>query len=246
MNREGVVAYTCITGHYEKWKAIPGDFTGFDRLVLFSNKSKRKGWESQPYASPPRVTSDHDINRYHKFFPHWLFPQTRFSVYLDGNVAYDGPVMDLVNHVRESNAALGIFAHPDGRTLREEAEACERLGKFDEHDRTRLDAQLQRYRDDGFDLDRPIGANYLIVRDHAHPELPLAMSLWWSQIFEFTRRDQLALPYVLWKTGLPSVALDDEPNIDAGKLIRIAHRKGMIMRFLTRSLKSLTGKAADE
>lgn len=242
MNAEGVVGYTCITGHYEKWKAIPGDFTGFDRLVLFSNRSKRKGWEMHPFVSPPRVKSSHDINRYHKFFPHRLFPQAQFSVYLDGNVAYDGHVMDLVNHVHESGAALGIFTHPDRRTLTQEAEACERLGKFDAHDRTRIDTQLQCYRDDGFDPDRPIGTNYLIVRDHSHPALPMCMSLWWSQIFEFTKRDQLALPYVLWKIGLPSVALDEGPRIDAGRLVRIAHRKGMIMRFVTRSLKSLKGE----
>lgn len=243
MTAENIVAYTCITRGYEKWNTIPGDFTGFDRLVLFSNGARRKRWESNRFVSPPRLKSAHDINRYHKFFPHLLFPQVRFSVYFDGNVAYDGTVMDLVSYVRETGAALGLFVHPEGRTMREEVEACERLGKFDEFDRVRITDQVERYTNDGFDPDQPIRANYLIVRDHMHPDLPLAMSLWWSQIFEFTRRDQLALPYVLWKTGLPNVSLDQGPGIDANKLLRIAHKKGMIMRFLTRSLKSLKGEA---
>lgn len=242
MNPDSVVAYTCITGRYEKWSAVPGDFTGCGQLVLFSDGGKRKGWERHQYASPPRLKSGHDINRYHKFFSHLLFPQARFSVYLDGNVAYNGHVMDLVSCVREAGAALGVFTHPEGRTLREEVRACEALGKFDSFDRGRLERQLQHYLSEGMDLDEPIGANYLIVRDHSHPGLPLAMSLWWSQIFEFTKRDQLALPYVLWKSELPTVFLDDAPGIDAGKVVRIAHRKGMITRFLKRSWKTLAGE----
>jgi hypothetical protein len=80
-----------------------------------------------------------------------------------------------------------------------------------------------------------VTANYLIVRDHDHPALPLAMSLWWSQLFEFTKRDQMSLSYALWKVGLPWVFLDDSARIYRQDITRARHHRSLWRRLVTRA-----------
>jgi hypothetical protein len=201
--------------------------------VFTDRPGSASGWEVRPLASPPRLTSGHDVNRYHKVFPHRVLT-ARYSVYQDGNIRYRGDVGALVDRLRETGAALGLFRHPEGRTLAEEPEACRRFRKFDAWDAARAAAQLDGYAAEGLDLQQAIGTNYLLVRDHAHPGLALASSLWWSQLFEHTKRDQLSLPYVLWKTGLPWVFLDDGPEIDPGQVERVGHRRSLVRRATDR------------
>jgi hypothetical protein len=136
-----------------------------------------------------------------------------------------------VGYVTSAKAAIGVFRHPNRRTVREEAQACRDNLKFDSFDKRRVGAQLAFYESEGFNLETPVSANYLIVRDHAYPGLPLTMSLWWSQLFEYTKRDQMSLNYVLWKTGTPWVFLDDAPGIDSTDLVRVGHKRSIARRI---------------
>ena len=42
----------------------------------------------------------------------------------------------------------------------------------------------------------------VIVREHNDPRVIEAMNLWWKEIDNGSRRDQLSLPYVLWNREL--------------------------------------------
>lgn len=198
------------------------------------------GWEIRPLQSPPLITSGHYINRYHKFFAHQLFPDADWSIYLDGNVRALNCLAQIIDVMRERAGDIGAFKHPHAHNLRQEAEVCA-LSKFDAWDFSRVDEQLATYAKDGLDLDAIIPACYILARDHSSTGLPKAMSLWWSQIFEFTKRDQMSFSWVIAQSSLKLVLLDYESSIDPSPIYRSGHaRKPVLARVYRRIRKELS------
>ena len=211
------------------------------RFICFSDgkRPNAPGWEFRQPGSPARLASPHDVNRFHKVFPHRLFPDQRWSIYIDGNIRFAGDWGRLVEIVRRTGAPVGAFRHPDGRNLIEEVEACSRYGKFDAIDRAAAERQVALYRSEGLDVAAPISANYLLVRDHAYPGLDAAMSLWWSHLFEFSRRDQIGLQYSLYRNGLDWTTLDGPDGVDAALLTRLPHHRPWRQQAWNRTRKRI-------
>lgn len=223
--RDEIIVYTCVTGGYDKLRPVRAAEPGVS-FVCFTDSPRRipHGWHVRPLQSPHRLTNGHDINRYHKMFPHRLFPDNRFSIYLDGNVWFDGKYRGMVQGLQSHGACLGAFRHPKGRGVFEESEMCVRLNKLHRSEVPVLEQQLRCYEGEGFNLSTSITVNNLLARDHCHSGFAAAMALWWSQLFEFTSRDQLSLNYVLWKTGIPWIYLDCVQWIARSNLERYPHR----------------------
>ena len=212
------VAYSCVTDGYDR--LVAGGAAGSlqarpeAQFLCFTDQPSSGAvpapWQSRSIAAPSELGSGNEINRYHKLFPQRVLPACEFSIYHDGNIRYDADYGLLVERLRERGAAMGAFRHPAGRTLEEEVASCLAQGKLDKSQAIKAAQQLASYGEEGFDCRALISANYLLVRDHRHPDLPAAMDLWWQQLLNHTPRDQLSLGYILWKTGLPFTFLDEE------------------------------------
>jgi hypothetical protein len=99
--------------------------------------------------------------------------------------------------------------HPQRDNIVQELEACIHLKKFKKGDQYFASDQVNSYLSRGFPVCTKLQAATIIFRRHDKVDLlHSAMSLWWSQVNRYTCRDQLSLPYVLWKTGLPFISLD--------------------------------------
>ena len=219
-----LVVYTCVTGSYDDLSGLQVPKEGI-QFVLFTDRKIKKdiGWEVRPLASPVRLTNGHDINRYHKFFAHRIFPNNEYSIYQDGNINFEGSYIDLLLEFKKSEAALAAFKHPKGRSLLEEAEACKFHKNFDDFDKSKIIDQFNYYISKNIDLEKEITANYFLLRRHNHEKLSLAMSLWWSQLYEFTKRDQISLEYALEEAALPSVLIEDL-GFNSNLLVRSSHK----------------------
>lgn len=239
-----ITCYKCITTGYDSTRGFKQYLA--DQHILFSdgNGNVPDPWLSLPLNSPKRLCFGHDINRFHKIFPHHVLPKTDISVYLDGNVEYLGSIQSLVDIMDAQNASIGFFRHPDFRILKDEATACHRLNKFDSYDRHVVQAQLDFYANSGFDILSPIAANGFIVRKHSNEELKHAMTLWWGHLFEYTKRDQMSLMYCLWNYGVNFVFFDDFLEQKNSELIWQPHHKNfgdqIIKRVSKRFSKLLT------
>lgn len=100
-----------------------------------------------------------------------------------------------------SGSCLGLFRHPLRSSVREEAQSCLATGKIKDADA--LDRELSLYREQGFLDDMGLVECTIHFKNHRHAGLADAMELWWSLFERFDTRDQVSLPYVLWRTGVP-------------------------------------------
>jgi hypothetical protein len=129
--------------------------------------------------------------RWYKTHPHLLF-SGEDTIWIDGNytmIADPTPLFvdDIV-----------LFRHDasgDRACLYAEAAACLKLGAGNPE---MLRKQVEYYKRQGMpELNGLIASNVLLRK----PAAALLNEEWWDQIVKFSRRDQVSLPYVLWKNA---------------------------------------------
>lgn len=195
-----IVAYTSVLGAYDVVYA-PARCPLVDEFRLYTDGSvNRRGWKN--FHAIKKFDSAILTNRYYKFFPYEFLENADCSIYFDGNIGIIGDISPLVSQFMESDASIGLFMHRDRSSVEQEAEACISLGRFDRTDLEKYSKQLEHMRLS--DAPRELGLydNGVILRKHGDLRLRDAMDDWWGQLLTYTKRDQLSLPYVLWKHGI--------------------------------------------
>lgn len=141
---------------------------------------------------------DYHKSKYCKMFPHILFPNYQYSVWVDGNVQIVADLMPLVD--RLGSFTMATFENPKHNCIYTEANfnICQNNVKVDE-----LKKQVDIYKKEGFPTQFGMREFSIIVREHNNSELKTLMDDWWKQVNIYTMRDQISFPYVLWKNNKP-------------------------------------------
>lgn len=195
-----VTIYTCVLGQYDTPRFPLVRLKNYS-YILYTDQDDLKeegGWEVRGIPEHLKaLKSPSAINRYIKFHPR-KFCQGDYSIYIDGNVRFITSGNDFLKKLT-GPMGLAMFDHPFRRCLYREAEACLYLGRGNE-DRIRI--QLDKYKMEGMPPDYGLMEATVIAADLQREEGPLLLHRWWE---EYERsgsgRDQLALPYVMWKSG---------------------------------------------
>ena len=235
----GIVFYTCVTHGYDSFVPKPASQGLSAKFVCFTNDVSlhASGWEIRSLASPVDLVRADHINRWHKFFAHDIFPDADVSIYIDGNVAISADWSDLIVSFVKSGAGFSCFFHSQRDSVYQEMEACRIQGKFKHGDEVLCVAQLEAYKALGFPGDSRLLAATVLFRRHGSSLLREAMSLWWEQVNSYTCRDQLSLPFVLWKTGLPFFGMKLDVLRSNIYMFRVPHKCSNV-DFLLRRLRN--------
>jgi predicted O-methyltransferase YrrM len=187
---DGIVAYTAIFGGYDALEP-----TAHGELCLTDGDvNAPPGWRFHTvYAGrPPRWA-----NRRCKILVH-DHVDAECSIYHDGNVKMLASPQEAVERWL-GDADLAVFRHPESRDCAyQEAEETVRQHKAQ---RAVVDAQMARYREEGFPEHFGLSACYVLVRRHTG-EVQEFNKLWWREYQNGAKRDQLSFDYLRWKTGL--------------------------------------------
>jgi hypothetical protein len=213
MTCEGsIVVYTAIFGSYDQL-VQPAVVDPAVRYVCFTDRpiARPGAWNVRlvdaDEATPTRC------NRKYKLLAHRWFPDAAWTIYLDGN----GRLMQHPAEVIEqAHAAGGSFLtvtwHWDRRCVYAEGREVIRLRR---DSKAIVTDQLDRYRREGLPPRAGLYACGLLIRRRC-PEAEQVNEAWWAQVQRGSQRDQLSLPYILWK-------LRHTPNcINRAALCRIA------------------------
>lgn len=198
--------YTAVFGNYDRVYP-PVRRQDADHIIVTDRADVAvPGWTTM-VVDVSRFATPKAANLHYRALMHRAASGYDTSLYLDGNLRLLCEPIALFEEFERSGAALGAYAHPQRSTVAEEARAVIALGKV--RDTGRVKAEVDSYFADGFPDDVPLLWAGVVLKDHRSPKLDGAMELWSTLYQRHLTRDQLSLPYIVWKTGLPFHVLDE-------------------------------------
>lgn len=200
-----IVVYSCITGNYDK---ILEPTLLFDdvKFSMYTDNCNIKA-ENWTIRNIDEFKQSDNIlaNRYAKFHPFELFKDTDYdySIYIDGNVKVVGDIRSLIYSVSEKTG-LSLHRHIQRDDVYKEAKACILLKKGEKHF---IKKQMKKYQALKFPKKYGLLECTIIVTDLSNLNAKKIYKEWWKEFIDSkSMRDQLSLPYTLWKFGY---TLDD-------------------------------------
>jgi len=199
MNEKKIAIYTCITGGYDNVRE-PEYVSDKCDYYLISEEKPRYGsvykWINIKDIVPNDVTNNIYMNRYCKINVSKIFPQYRYSVYVDGNIIITGDIAKSIDSLKRTRIAVTCMYEKD--TVYLHALRCMVQG-MDYVDRWQK--QMKSYWMQGLPENTMVYLCNILVREHNNPVCVKLMDEWWKEFCKYVRRDQTSFPYVLWKNG---------------------------------------------
>lgn len=192
--------YKCVFGNYDI--VLPPLIVSpiCDYLVITDDANfSAPGWKKQ-IVSVEQFASPKTANLFFRALYHKQLTGYEASLYLDGNIQIAGDVAFLFEEFVNRGVALGLQLHPDRRSVEEEVKACIRLSLLKRPEDGWV--ELESYRSFGFPDNIGLFESNIIFKNHRVIGLDDAMSEWYDEFCKFRQRDQISLPYVIWKSGV--------------------------------------------
>lgn len=129
--------------------------------------------------------------------PDELFDNYEYSIYADIKRPITSNFDSMISFLQDGSDFL-IRTHPERDCAYKEAEFLLRKNRYDNSD---ILKQVEFYKKEGFPTHSGLYWSAQLFRRHTK-ELKEFSKLWWEQVERFSYRDQISLPYVVWKTGI--------------------------------------------
>ena len=240
-----IVVYTSIFGGYDG--LLPQKkVKGVDYVCFTDRNIKASPWDvrimESKFDDPVRCAKEY------KILPHRFFPEHEYSIWVDGNYLVVGDVHALLSEVLQSDN-MAIFDHNqtgvDSRNcLYKEYESIvalsEKTGRRID-DPVTMENQMRRYRSERYPENNGLIFASILIRRHNEPDVKQAMELWWREIENGSRRDQLSFNYIAWKADLKLHIIDGNIRDNRWFFQIGIHRGDYRMKLFRYRLKRLFG-----
>lgn len=231
------VVFTCITNRYDnlsELRCLGYTHPDWDYVCFTDDSDLISAHEFGIWQIRPLQFTNLDVirnARRHKIQPHILFPEYEESLYIDGNVNIISPF--IFQEIERRKTDLLIPQHATRKCIYEEFDFLLARHVIDV---TLGNAQIDRYRKEGFPQNYGLHETNIIYRRHHVPEIISMMEDWLYAIENFTQRDQMSLSYVFWKHNrkikqysIPNARLEN-PNFCVFSHYAHANRKCPFLR----------------
>lgn len=187
-----IAAVCAIYGGYDLIPPVP---EGVDDAVLITDVPVRSGWRNivEPSDAHPRLAAKRPKAR-----PD-LYTDCEASVWIDGSChVLDGRFIELVSQKLRVHE-LVLWDHPEDRDcFRQEALVCHDWPQYRDEP---LLAQVANYLEQGMPEHFGLWAAGSIARRHTERMRDFGNG-WLSEMQRWTIKDQVSLPYLLWRDGI--------------------------------------------
>jgi len=185
-----LILYTAITANKDTVRNCNFDI----EKVLFTDTDLTSStWEVK------KISSDEEnaVRRakVYKVCPHLFFNDDTF--WIDGNVELKMTPSFFMKILLEKDKDMILFNHPQRTSSFVEAEAVIKGGL---DNREIVEKQVQRYKDEGFDGEGLSWGGFIVRRNNE--KVKEFNECWWQEIKKGSVRDQISLPYAVWKTKI--------------------------------------------
>ena len=206
-----LVVYTALFGDYDDLIDPPEKFEGCD-FVCFTDQKHLKSdiWEIRLVEEcdlPPNM-----MNRRFKILPHLFLPEYEQSLYVDANICILKNPKELSDKFLKKTKFVAP-KHFARDCAYDEAKECIVLMK----DRKEIiKKQMQRYKNEGFPSHFGLSENNILLRAHIDNSVIDLMQSWWKELQSGAKRDQLSLPFVMWKKNFEYAFMDESARQGSG------------------------------
>lgn len=203
--KDRIAVYMVVFGEYDQLTEPYCSPDNIDYWIITDQNydlshSKWKKYDISGFEKELEGLNNIEKNRYFKMHPMTVFDKYRYSLYVDGNVQIITDVTEYVYHIGKTG--ISVHMHRCRDCVYEEAEAVVQAKKAT---RAIIDKHIQHLRECGFPQHYGLLECNVIMREHTLLCKKI-MDEWWFEFLTNSRRDQLSLPYVLYKNN---VAVDD-------------------------------------
>lgn len=200
MKKKQIVVYTCVVGDYDNVREPLYISDKCDYCVISEEKKGNDStykWKSVYDVVPQKWWNDNTrMNRYCKINAHEIFPEYKYSIYVDGNIIITEEMAHFFERLPKTYLAVSGESYWDSVYI--EAFRCIE-SKRDKKEV--IMKQVQDYWNQGMPDHYGAFLCNVLLREHNNPICKKLMQDWWEQLTKYSRRDQISLPYVLWKNG---------------------------------------------
>ena len=197
--RNQIAVYTCVVGDYDEI-CEPEVIEPNCDYYLISDKKPEKDSVYQ-YINiddvlDKRIEDNTRKNRYCKINAHKIFPNYKYSIYMDGCVLFKGNMSKYIDELPQTR--IIVTARHNYDSIYGEALKCMLHGR---DEKERFITQVEKYWLEGLPEDFGIVTPPVMVREHNNPICKRIMETWWEEVWNYSNRDMISLPYALWKNG---------------------------------------------
>lgn len=189
------VIYSAIIGAYDDVKEPAYVNPELDYILYTDNPDiKSDVWQVRLVDNKEGLDNAR-FSRRMKVLGHEYLPEYDYSIWIDGKLQIVGDLKEYIEKYRKQEPMLS-FNHYINDCIYQELWACKSLKK---DDLETMEAQIARYKAEGYPEHNGLTENAVIVREHNNPRVIQVMETWWDEIINASRRDQLSLCYACWK-----------------------------------------------
>lgn len=223
-----IVIYTCIVGGYDTLKEPLLSFDNVEYVCFTEDlasirKAEHSKWKIRRISE--NIVNKYDktlSNRYIKMHPKELFPEADYAVYVDGNIGVQSFLGAYLTQTK-AKTGIAIFSHSQRQCAYAEAEVCISRRKGN---REAIEHQMKHYEKAGFPKNYGLYECTILAVDLKNTLSVELMENWWQEFFRSKScRDQLSLPYVVWKSGMKytDIGLLGENLFDDSRITVYSH-----------------------
>ncbi|MFU7513780.1 glycosyltransferase, partial [Vibrio cholerae] len=204
-------SYNKSKSRKKKYALITAQFGSYEQLVLPLNISKEFDYICftdsshntyglwQLRQSPFFHKDPVRMARYVKTHINSLLPEYEAVIWCDANIRVSNEIYLKFDGFLASDSDISLISHPHRTNIFEEAEACVRLSKDEGHI---IYKQIDRYKDEKVGYSTGLYETGLHFVNLTSPMLSEFYKLWWKEIINGSRRDQIAIVYAIEKSKL--------------------------------------------
>lgn len=199
MKTKKIAVYTASFGEYLKEIAPAPDNDDEIDYICFTDDLNLVALNWQLKLVHDNFENPIQANRYYKILPHKVLPNHDWSLYIDANIQLLTSPLSMILKYESQRESIFIPKHYLRSCIYDEAIAIISLKKGNFKEVVR---QIRDYKRVGFPKAFGLNENGIILRNHSSSEVIDLMEAWYAEFIKYdSQRDQLSLPFVIWKNG---------------------------------------------
>jgi len=200
-----VVVFTAQFGRADLVMPPTSQVHGVEFLVLTDEPMRvPRPWRIREVEIPHGISDPRLKNRWCKLHASEILADFDVSLYVDTHIQVVGDLGPLLGEFLRSGATVGLLRHPHSRSVEDEVARGVRTGRIGRSDHAaNWPTQLERHCAAGFSDDLGVYYATVVMRRHRGDRIAELEHAWWDDLSHGVLRDQVALPFALWSTGVP-------------------------------------------